>query len=178
MTLPSFVVNVGNCLSSKLESFDFFFLTIEIFSVGRKKNCMVVNYKPSSSTFHTRLVIAVTQNADIFVTFIAIQFFFREGNKFCMVVLCDTTTWTCGNIKAKLLWLSKKGKICSSLILTIRIFFLAVKKNCMVINYKLNSSVFQKRLVKLLLAKLQIFTLKFDQRIFFIWGIKNFVWWY
>ena len=48
----------------------------------------------------------------------------------------------------------------------------------MVINYKLNSSVFQKRLVKLLLAKLQIFTLKFDQRIFFIWGIKNFVWWY
>ena len=139
---------------------------------------MVVNYKPSSSTFHTRLVIAVTQTADIFVTFIAIQFFFREGNKFCMVVLCDTTTWTCGNIKAKLLWLSKKGKICSSLILTIRIFFLAVKKNCMVINYKLNSSVFQKRLVKLLLTKLQIFSLNFDHRFFFIWGIKNFVWWY
>ena len=57
-------------------------------------------------------------------------------------------------------------------------FFLGSKKNCMVINYKLNSSVFQKRLVKLLLTKLQIFTLKFDHRNFFIWGIKNFVWWY
>ena len=79
MTLPSFVVNVGNCLSSKLESFDFFFLTIEIFSVGRKKKLYGGKLQAKLFYFHTRLVIAVTQNADIFVTFIAIQFFFSGG---------------------------------------------------------------------------------------------------
>ena len=174
MTLPSFVVNVGNCWSSKLESFDFFFLTIEIFSVGRKKNCMVVNYKPSSSTFHTRLVIAVTQNADIFVTFIAIQFFFREGNKFCMVVLCDTTTWTCGNIKAKLLWLSKKGKICSSLILTIRIFFLAVKKKLYGDKLQVKLFCFSEKVGKVVTRQTADIYVKIWPKNFFYLGDKKF----
>ena len=127
MTLPSFVVNVGNCLSSKLESF-VFFSDHRNFLRREKKKLYGGKIQAKLFYFSHKVSNSCYSNCRYFRNFIAIQFFFRKGNKFCMVVLCDTTTWTCGNIKAKLLWLSKKGKICSSLILTIRIFFLAVKK--------------------------------------------------